>query len=182
MKKYPPLLWSGGILSVSWRDMNMTEQGHWTKHWLGLLMQRGWNHGITTLNVTKHLNISKYYLNSVLAASWHKLTFARPELGCHAEVGGQLPAAGRRGTSGDIITFNRPLQDAIIYRIWLLDWDTVHSLPPSTTILHNIKEPQKCMPVNSLRSKFPIPLWEFSFVFAKLSFLIYFQEGGWWGP
>ena len=109
MAEYPPLLQTGGILSVSWRDMNMTEQGHWTKHWLGLLMQRGWNHGITTLNVTKHLNISKYYLNSVLAASWHKLTFARPELGCHAEVGGQLPASGRRGTSGDIITFNRPL-------------------------------------------------------------------------
>ena len=51
MEVYPPLLWSGGILSVSWRDMNMTEQGHWTKHRLGLLMQRGWNHGITKLNV-----------------------------------------------------------------------------------------------------------------------------------
>ena len=51
MEDYPPLLWSGGILSVSWRDMNMTEQGHWTKHRLGLLMQRGWNHGITNLNV-----------------------------------------------------------------------------------------------------------------------------------
>ena len=85
---------------------------------------------------------------------------------------------GGEGTSGDMTTFNRPLQDAIIYRIWFLDSDTVLSLLRSMEILHNIKEPQKCMAVNSLRSKFPIPLWEFSFVFAKLSFLIYFQEGG----